>query len=147
VCRTRLARVYSYVFAAVDPLSGVVFSLILPRANMETMELFLRRLGRRFRGESVLVIMDRAAWHTSRRLRVPSNVRLDFLPSYSPQLNPVEPVWKEVRQDYFTNALFSGLDEVDATLCTALKELNTSHERVKSFAGFEWIITSLTFAN
>jgi transposase len=143
VCRTRLARAYSYAFAAVEPLRGAMFSLVLPRANLETTELFLRHLGRMFRRDVVLLLMDRAAWHTSGRLRVPANIRLDFLPSYSPQLNPVEHVWKEIRQDYFANALLADLDAVDATLCSALQELHKSPKRVKSFAGFEWIITSL----
>jgi len=147
VCRTRLARAYSYAFTAVDPLRGAICSLVLPRANLEMTELFLRCLGRRFRRDVVLLLMDRAAWHTSGRLRVPENVRLDFLPSYSPQLNPVEHVWKEIRRDYFTNALFTDLDAVDATLCAAFQALHKSPKRVKSFTGFDWIITSLKNAS
>jgi transposase-like protein len=142
VCKTRLARAYSYAFAAVDPFRGAMESRVVPRADIATTALFLRQVGRRFRRETVLLFMDRAAWHRSLRLRVPANIRLDFLPSHSPQLNPVEHVWKEIRQDYFTNGLLDDLDAVDTLLCSALRELHKSPKRVKAFAGFEWIITS-----
>jgi transposase len=147
VCRTRLERAYTYAFTAVDPLRGAVESLVVPRADMETTGLFLAQLGRRFRRETVLLLLDRASWHTGGRLVVPKNIRLDFLPSYSPQLNPVEHVWDEVRRDFFSNRLLPCLDAVESTLCAALKELHKNPKRVRSFAGFDWIITSLMNAN
>jgi hypothetical protein len=143
VCKTQVAREYTYAFAAVDPLDGGFASLILPRANLETTGMFLKHLGGSFPEETVLLFMDRAGWHSSRRLEIPDNVRLDFLPPYSPQLNPVEHVWKRIRQNGFSNRLHADMDAVQNTLCDALREMHASPQTVKSFAGFDWIVTSL----
>jgi transposase len=43
-------------------------------------------------------VLDRAGWHTAKRLAVPSNVTLVWLPPHSPQLNPVERLWLFLRE-------------------------------------------------
>ena len=43
--------------------------------------------------EHAVLGLDRAGWHKAKRLVVPSNITLVWLPPYLPQLNPVEEVW------------------------------------------------------
>ena len=70
---------------------------------------------------------------------VPDNVRLVPLPPWSPQLNPAEHVWDEVREKWFTNRLFASLDHVEEQLVTALATLESEPTRVASLCGFDWI--------
>lgn len=46
----------------------------------------------------LLVLVDNAGWHVAKRLAVPANVRLHFLPASTPELQPAEPLWPLVRQ-------------------------------------------------
>jgi transposase len=44
-----------------------------------------------------VIILDNGSFHKAKKLKVPSNVRLVFLPPYGPELNPVERFWEEVK--------------------------------------------------
>jgi DDE superfamily endonuclease len=43
---------------------------------------------------------------------VPANVILERLPPYSPELNPQETVWDEIREKIFKNRAAKSMDEV-----------------------------------
>ena len=66
-------------------------------------------------------------------------MKLIPLPPWSPQLNPVEHVWDEVREKWFANRVFASMDAVEEQLITALKALEGNMARVASLTGFEWI--------
>jgi len=80
---------------------------------------FLRNLHRRSRrrGRRIVVIIDNAKYHHAtlhagwRRLQEPNFVLL-FLPPYSPQLNPIERVWKLLRKLWLHNRYFPTLAEL-----------------------------------
>jgi len=139
VVGARLQRQYLYAFGAVSPHDGVMDSLVLPWVNAQTMSLFLAEVGQRHASEFVLMVMDQAGWHIAGELLVPENMRLLFLPPYSPELNPAEHLWKAVREDCFANHVFSDLDAVEAALSDGLSALETDRLRTQSMAGFGWI--------
>ncbi len=60
--------------------------------------------------------------HRSKELIVPANIRLIEQPAYSPEVNPVEHLWEELREKYLHNRLFSSLDPLIEVLCQALNE-------------------------
>jgi transposase len=107
------------------------------------MAIFLQQVADRFNDEFVIMFMDKAPWHTAGKLKVSENMKLFFLPPYSPQLNPAEHLWKEIREKYFSNVVFETIDAVEDRLLEALIFMNQNPETVKSFSGFDWIITSL----
>ena len=114
-------------------------SLILPVVNAEAMQLFLTEVSSRHRDEFILMVLDGAGWHISKDVRPPSNMRLVFLPPYSPQLNPAEHVWDEIKEKWFANKVFQSLDAVESLLADALCTLEYDRERVHGMAGFDWI--------
>lgn len=65
-------------------------SLVLPLVNAQTMSLILAEEAQRHHEEFALMVMDQAGWHLAGELVVPENMRLLFLPPYSPELNPAE---------------------------------------------------------
>ena len=83
-------REFTYAFAAVSPSDGVLDSLVLPEVTAETMSLFLAEVASRHPEESILMFLDQAGWHRAKALVVSPNMRLAWLPAYSPQCNPVE---------------------------------------------------------
>ncbi len=142
LCGTQIIREYIYVYSAISPFDGVIDSLIAPYANTEIMAIFLQQVAERFDDDYIIMFMDKASWHTAGKLKIPDNMKLLFLPPYSPQLNPVEHLWKEVREKYFSNVVFDSIDSVENRLMEALIFMNQSPEIVKSFSAFNWIITS-----
>jgi len=71
---------------------------------------------------------------------MPENMKLEALPSYSPQLNPMEHIWDEVREKWFTNEVFDSLDGVEDRLVEALAALELDQDLVTSTTGFDWFI-------
>lgn len=135
----RLQRQYIYAFGAVSPHDGVMDSLVLPWVNAQAMSLFLVEVAQRHASEFVLMVMDQAGWHVAGDLVVPENMRLLFLPPYSPELNPAEHLWKALREDCFANHVFDALDAVETALASGLAALEADPHRTRSLAGFKWI--------
>jgi len=136
---TQFIREYEYAFAAVSPQDGLLDTLVLPTVNTEAMSVFLAEVSRRHAEEFIVMVLDGAGWHKARRLLVPANMRLLSLPPWSPQLNPVEHVWDEVREKWFANRVFDSMSAVEEQLITALKTLEEDATRVASLTGFDWI--------
>lgn len=129
-------RQYVYAYAAVAPALGKMSCLILPFANTAMMNLFLEQVSLDFAEYFVVLQLDRAAWHRAKCLQVPENIRLLPQPSYSPEVMPVEHLWDDVREKHFNNHIFNSLDDVESTLCAALKELDSEPERLRSMTFF-----------
>lgn len=142
-CPAQIIREYIYAYSAVSPLDGAIESLIAPDADAKIMGIFLAQLSERFSSEHVVMFMDKAAWHTTGKLELPKNVTISFLPPYSPQLNPVEIIWREIRKGFFHNLVFNSIDAVEDRLFEALTYMLNNPETVKSISSFDWIVTSL----
>lgn len=139
----QMIREYTYAYTTVCPQTGENFSLILPYANTHAMNVFLNETSRNFSKYKIIMVMDKAGWHRSRDLSIPENIVLWFLPPYSPELNPVENLWKYIReQKGFNNQTFQSLDDVEDQLCIALKEMSQEKNKVKSITLFNWIYSS-----
>jgi transposase len=138
----QLVREYTYVFAAVCPIDGEMDSLILPEVNTTSMSLFLEEISQRHEREFILLFLDGAGWHKSKNLQIPNNIRLASLPPYSPQLNPAEHIWEEIREKWFPNLVFDSLDAVESVLLEALTTLEKDKPRVQSLTSFDWIISN-----
>ncbi len=103
---SQIVREFVYAYAAVCPFDGGLDALVLPEVNTESMSLFLAELSDNHQDENIVLIMDKAGWHTAKNLIVPRNITLHWLPPYSPELNPVEHLWDEVREKWFQNRYF-----------------------------------------
>jgi len=118
---------------------GKMSALILPYANTAMMNLFLEEVSRDFKEYFVIMLVDGAGWHRSHGLKIPENIRLIQQPSHSPDLNPVEHLWEELREKYFPNKAFKSLDAVDQALCKGLRELHDDPERLCSMTNFPYL--------
>lgn len=136
---SQVVREYTYAYAAVCPFDGDLDALILPEVNTEAMSIFLEELSKNHRDEQIVLILDKAGWHTAANLNIPENITLHWLPPYSPELNPVEHLWDELREKWFRNKYFASLDAVEDQLAEALKFLMEHPDQVKSMTLFDWM--------
>jgi transposase len=143
VCRAIVSRQYTYAYAAASVGDGQLDTLMLPYGNAECMQLFVDELARRHPNERIVLIIDGAGWHHEAALRWPTNVRPLLLPPYSPELNPVEHLWDELREKYFDNRFFDSLKAVEDQLENALRSLENDPQCVQSITAWPWIINSL----
>ena len=91
----------------------------------------------------MVMVLDGAGWHQSQELIPPANLRLFKLPPYSPELNPVEHLWEELREKSFPNLVFDSLDALEGHLESALREMENDIARVRSIVAWPWIIDAL----
>jgi transposase len=85
-----------------------------------------------------IVVLDNGAFHKAKCLVIPDNIILIFLPPYSPELNPAESVWRELKRP-FCNKVFKDLDQLSDFLITIIQKLNTTI--VKSICAFNYIFS------
>ena len=110
-------REYRYAFGAVEPLTGESFFLVMPYCNTVCMNVFLRELSQTYSDDQIILVCDGASWHKAKALEIPINVQLLFLPPATPEMNPIEQIWKEIRKRGFRNETFQTLDKVVSRLC------------------------------
>ena len=121
-----------FIFLARSALETGSNSLILPVVNTEAMSLFLEEVRSRHPGEYILMFMDQAGWHTASRLKPPENMELAFLPPYSPELNPQEQIWDELREKHLRNRLVDSLEAVIDAAADGLRALERQTAKIKS---------------
>ena len=131
-------REYRYAYGAVEPLTGESFFLVMPYCNTACMNVFLKELSNQYPDDTILLVCDGAAWHRANALVIPENIRLIFLPPATPEMNPIEQIWKEIRKRGFRNEIFKTLDKVIDRLCETICSL--SNDIVKSITGWDWIV-------
>jgi len=85
------------------------------------MNIFLRELSRQYAHDYILLVLDNAAWHTTKTLEVPPNIELFPSLAYTPELNPIEMIWDEIREKGFRNEAFQTLSKVEDRLCDTFK--------------------------
>ena len=125
-----------YASAAVAPAQGQMISLILPLASTAMMNLFLEHVSQTFSKYFIVMQVDQAGWHHALDLIIPSNMRLIEQPPDSPEVNPVEHVWDELREKYFHNRIFASLDLLIDALCQGLNDLADDTKRLRSLTNF-----------
>jgi len=141
VVYSQMIREYTYAYTAVCPFDGTMDSLIIPLVSTEGMNIFLEEVGRRHRDKTIIMFLDQAGWHKSKTLKIPKNIMLLPLPSYSPELNPVEHIWDEIREKWFHNIAFDSNEAVVDQLAKGLTALENDTEAVASITGFDWIVS------
>lgn len=138
-----MTQEYTYAYAAVSVADGALDTLILPEVNTNCMQIFLDEVSSRHPNDRLVIVLDGAGWDTSKSLLVPDNIRLVSLPPYSPELNPTEHLWDDLREKYFHNRVFDSLDSVENNLESALHEMENNPQRTKSITAWPWIINAL----
>jgi transposase len=101
------------------------------------MQVFLDGVAKRHQDTFNIIVLDRSGAHTAKALRLPEHIALIFLPAWSPELNPMERVWEDVRRQmawkWFPH-LECLKDERDAVLAASTRE------RLHSLSGYAYLV-------
>jgi putative transposase len=129
----------AYLFGAVCPSRDTGVAVIMPHANTEAMQAHLDEIGRAVRpGAHAVIILDKAGWHTTRKLNVPANLTLAPLPPACPELNSAENIWQYLRQTYLSNRVFDSYTAILDACQDAWRKLLAEIGRITSIAAREW---------
>jgi transposase len=131
---------WRYLVGFVHPASGrtrfhLATSVSIPLFEAE-LAAFARQVGAGPRKQIVLVL-DRAGWHASARLRVPEHVHRLFLPPYSPELQPAEHLWP-LTNTALHNRHFASIEELEEAQAARCIALQAQPERIRSTTCFHW---------
>ena len=129
----------AYIFGAVCPKSDKGAAIIMPYANTKAMQCHLDEISRCVAQDThAALLMDQAGWHKAIKLKIPDNITIIFIPSYSPELNPVENIWQFLRQNYLSNQVFETYEDIVEACCNAWNKLTAEAERITSIAERDW---------
>lgn len=97
-------------------------------------QIFLDELSGQDTDEYKVMILDNGAFHKAKRLKIPDNIGLVFLPPYSPELNPAEKVWWTIKRE-ISMKVFKTLDELAAEIQRIVQTIITT-DKVKSMTDY-----------
>ena len=130
----------AYIFAAVRPLTGEDFALVLPWVSAAAMSTFLADFAETVPADThVVMVLDQAGWHGAKDLVVPGCLTLVPLPSYSPELNPVERIWLSLRERYLSHRLLADYEAVVDACCQAWNALAAEKGRIQSLTSYPYL--------
>ena len=129
----------AYLFGAVCPARGTGAALMMPKANTFAMQAHLDEISLHIApGAHAALLMDRAGWHTTGKLKVPKNITIILLPSRSPELNPVENIWQYLRANWLSNRVFPTYGDILDAGCQAWNRLIAQPETITSISMRKW---------
>ncbi len=140
-------REFTYVYGSVSPMHGELDWSLSDKMNTAQMAAFLSQVSQAHPQEFLVMVVDGASSHRAKELIVPENVRLISLPGYSPELNPQEHIWDEVREKTFPNLVLDRMAEVVERLKNGMTTLAADAERVHSITAWHWIVSLNLKAN
>jgi transposase len=151
---------WRYLVGFVHPSSGRTIFHLATSVNVPLFEAELVAFAKAVRAspsKQVVLVLDRAGWHSAQRLRVPDHVHLLFLPPYSPELQPAEHLWPLTNAPLtnapltnapltnapLTNAPlinrhFDSIEQLEEAQLACCATLQRQAERIRSTACFHW---------
>ena len=87
--------------------------------------------------KQVVLVIDQAGWHTSKRVKLPEGIHLSFLPSHSPELQPAERLWT-ITNEPIANRCFKNLNEVEEVLFQRCRQILDRPDFVRGLTNFYW---------
>jgi len=103
------------------------------------MKLFLKELSKTIpAGRHAVLVTDRAGWHKTKKLKIPANISLLFLPPYSPELNPIEQLWRQLKHKSLANRCFKNYTDIVNAAAAAWKSFTKTCGAIKQLCSRSW---------
>jgi transposase len=85
----------------------------------------------------VLLVVDKAGWHTGGEVEIPEGIHLEFVPSSSPELQPAERLWP-LTNEGVANEIFEEIEEIEEALMERCVELHAQRESIRNRTNYHW---------
>lgn len=107
---------------SINPISGECFSLVVPQVDTEVFQVYLSELSKATNARDITLVLDNASWHKTSALNW-HNITPLYLPPYSPDLNPIENLWRFIKINHFSNWYAKNVEELINRICQAFNSL------------------------
>jgi transposase len=130
-----------YLYGVVEPQSGESFFFEFCHLDTICFEKFLELFSQTYPEDLHIIQVDNGSFHSSLQLQLPDNIILLFQPSHSPQLNPIERLWEEIKEK-LSWELFDNLETLRVAVENILAKL--SQKVIASVTGWDFILEALS---
>ena len=130
-----------YVYGFVKPKTGETLWYLIPRVNTRWLNVVYQNFAIDAgvsANRMVLLVQDNAGWHSSQKVKIPEGIILEFLPAYSPELQPAERLWTLVDEP-LVNRYFETIDEIEELLIKRCNVLSNMKEEIKNLTNYHWL--------
>lgn len=129
-----------YIYGAVEPTTGDSFFLEMPYLNSDCFQLFLNDFSMSYPESFIVMLTDNGAFHSAKKLVIPDNIMLLFIPPYCPELNPIERLWQDIK-DELSRGLSETLDELRDAVAKIL--VKYSFQDIASLTGYPFFVDAV----
>lgn len=126
-----------YLYTAVELGTGDHLTLELPYVNTVCLNIFLDELSKSYPNDTIILVMDGAGWHKSKKLERPANIEIIYLPPYSPELNPVERLWEHIKRYTIRNKVYLTLASIKDAVAHFIN--NLPQEDIKTLCSANYL--------
>ena len=114
--------------------------LVVPVVNTAAMQLYLDQIiAETSQGRHAVLVLDRAAWHTTKKLNTHGKITLIHLPPASPELNPTEQVGRQLREDSLANRSFADYEDITICACHAWNQFVERPGAIRKLCSRTWV--------
>ncbi len=131
---------YFYLYQATDIKSGEDFSMYISHLDTVCFNEYLKQLSEKFKKDKIVLIMDNASFHKSKQLKIPKNIKIEYIPPYSPELNPQERRFEDIKK-FLKNKIFKTIEELEKKVNEIL--FSYTNEKIKSLVSYNYIIKAM----
>jgi hypothetical protein len=126
-----------------DPTAGDSFLLALPYLNSRAFQVGVDGFATAFPASLNLLVLDNGAGHKAKAVRWPSNVVPVFLPPYSPELNPMERLWRDLK-DKLAAISAQIIEALSEAVCVIIQ--NYAQVTLQSLTSFPYFVQAVATA-
>jgi len=143
--RTFGNHVKRHVFAAVNPATGKIVSMVSKRLTANTFITFLGKLLDTI-NETITLLLDNSQCHRAKAVmdflnKYRDRIRVVWMPKYSPELNPAEQVWKDMKLDVCHNYMFGTANKLAWGIRCYFRQLKP--EKIMSLCSTDYLFGKL----
>ena len=84
------------------------------------------------------MVEDNAGWHRSKKVIIPEEIKIEFLPAYSPELQPAERLWQLIDEP-LVNQYFKTIDEIEDILVKRCCVVSDMRDEVRQLTNYHWL--------
>ena len=128
----------TYLYGSFSPITGDTFMLEIEGVDTKIFEAYLKAFSKQNPKELKILIIDNAGFHSTKNITIPDNIILVNIPPYSPELNPAEKIWHNIKSR-FKNHMFENMENLKKWLYEDIKQ-NLTKNHVKSITHNDFFI-------